>query len=194
MFTKILNNRLVEWAENHNLQKEEQAGYRKKYSTIDQIFSLQALWQKYIAKKEGRFYVLFIDFTKAFDFIHHYLVWFELIKSSVNAKIAKSFKLYVCKFNILCKDTLKINRVFSMYFRYTTGMYVKPFSFFTIHVYTWTCRYDEKWRFLRCICGWAESKNIDVYLCRRYCLWYGHCVSKAKKYEMCWENIVKNWV
>ena len=29
VFTKILNNRLVKWAENHNLQKEEQAGYRK---------------------------------------------------------------------------------------------------------------------------------------------------------------------
>ena len=43
VFTKILNNRLVKWAENRNLQKEEQAGlYRKKCSTIDEIFSLQA--------------------------------------------------------------------------------------------------------------------------------------------------------
>ena len=54
VFTKILNNRLVKWAESHNLQKEEQAGYRKKYSTIDQILSLQALCQKYITKKEGK--------------------------------------------------------------------------------------------------------------------------------------------
>ena len=51
VFTKILNNRLVNWAENHNLQKEEQAGYRKNYSTIDQIFGLQALCQKYIEKR-----------------------------------------------------------------------------------------------------------------------------------------------
>ena len=29
VFTKILNNRLVMWAENHKSQKEEQAGYRK---------------------------------------------------------------------------------------------------------------------------------------------------------------------
>ena len=54
VFTKILNNRLVKWAESHNLQKEEQAGYRKNYSTIDQIFSLQALCQKYNPKKEGK--------------------------------------------------------------------------------------------------------------------------------------------
>ena len=89
VFTKILNNRLVKWAENHNLQKEEQAGYKKNYSTIDQIFSLQALCQKYITKKKGRFYVLFIDFTKAFDTIPHNLLWYKLIKSGVHGKLLK---------------------------------------------------------------------------------------------------------
>ena len=89
VFTKILNDRLVKWAENHNLQKEEQAGYRKNYSTIDQIFSLQPLCQKYITKKKGRFYVLFIDFTKAFDTIPHNLLWYKLIKSGVHGKLLK---------------------------------------------------------------------------------------------------------
>ena len=84
VFTKILNDRLVKWAENHKLQKEEQAGYRKNYSKIDQIFSLQPLCQKYITKKKGRFYVLFIDFTKAFDTIPHNLLWYKLIKSGVH--------------------------------------------------------------------------------------------------------------
>ena len=52
-----MNNRLVEWAEHHNLQKDEQAGYRK--NTV----SLQSLCQKYVTKK--KFYVIFIiDFKK----------------------------------------------------------------------------------------------------------------------------------
>ena len=135
MFTKILNNRLVKWAENHNLQKEEQAGYRKKYSTIDLIFRLQALCQKYIIKKEGRFYALFIEFTKAFETIHHHLVWYEVIKAGVKAKIAKRFKLYVCKFKILCKDTV---RILTKYFQCTVstrqGYMLSPF--FSLYMYT----------------------------------------------------------
>ena len=41
------------------------------------------------AKKKGRFYVLFIDFTKAFDTIPHNLLWYKLIKSGVHGKLLK---------------------------------------------------------------------------------------------------------
>lgn len=62
IFTKLLNKRLVTWAGNNNLLYEEQAGYRAGYSTVDQIFVLQSVVQKYVSKPRGRFYVAFIDF------------------------------------------------------------------------------------------------------------------------------------
>ena len=40
-------------------------------STIDNIFTLQSLAQKYLSKPGGRFYCLYIDFSKAFDRIRH---------------------------------------------------------------------------------------------------------------------------
>ena len=43
IFTKILNERFIIWAKENNVDKEEQAGYRRNYSTIDQIFNLQSL-------------------------------------------------------------------------------------------------------------------------------------------------------
>lgn len=88
-FTKILNARLVKWAELHDLQYEEQAGYRKGYSTIDNIFTLYAITEKYLCKDKGRFYVLFIDFSKAFDSIPHSLLWFKLIQEGVHGKMLK---------------------------------------------------------------------------------------------------------
>lgn len=71
IFPKILNNRLVTWANSQGQYYEEQAGYREGYSTVDHIFSLYTLTQKYLSKPNGRFYVLFVDFSKAFDKIPH---------------------------------------------------------------------------------------------------------------------------
>jgi len=40
LFTMILNKRLSEWAEQHGLRAKGQAGFRKDYRTIDQLFIL----------------------------------------------------------------------------------------------------------------------------------------------------------
>ena len=89
VFSKVLNNRLVDWAENTGIQKEEQAGFRKRYSTIDNIFVLQALIQKYCSRNSGRFYVLYVDFSKAFDTIPHALLFYQLMSKGVHGRILK---------------------------------------------------------------------------------------------------------
>ena len=48
IFTKILNNRLVEWVESENLLFQEQKGFRRGQSTIDQVFILNTMIQKYL--------------------------------------------------------------------------------------------------------------------------------------------------
>ena len=79
MLTKILNERFISWAKENNDKenndKEEQAGSRRNNSTIDQIFNLQSLVQKYMCKSKGRCYVLMVDFSKAFDTEPHVLLW-----------------------------------------------------------------------------------------------------------------------
>ena len=50
--------RLQKWAEENRVIDESQAGFRKGYSTIDNIFSLQAIIQKYICRPRGRFYCI----------------------------------------------------------------------------------------------------------------------------------------
>ena len=87
MFTKIINNRLVLWMENCELQKEEQAGFRKGYSTVDNIFVLQSLIQKYCTRKGGRFYTIFVDFSKAFDTIPHALLFYQLMTKGAHGKV-----------------------------------------------------------------------------------------------------------
>ena len=49
-FMKVLSKRLTKWAENNSVIDESQAGFRHGYSTIDNIFNLQAVIQKYLSK------------------------------------------------------------------------------------------------------------------------------------------------
>ncbi len=43
LFTMILDKRLNEWVKQHGLRAKGQAGFRKDYRTIDQLFILQTL-------------------------------------------------------------------------------------------------------------------------------------------------------
>ena len=51
IFTKILNERLVKWPEFENKYFVEQAGFRKRFSTMNQIFNLYTMCENYLSKK-----------------------------------------------------------------------------------------------------------------------------------------------
>ena len=53
---------------------------------MNNMFTLQSLVQKHISKEKGRYHVLFIDFSKAFDMIPHSLLWYKLIKSGIHGR------------------------------------------------------------------------------------------------------------
>ena len=89
IFTKILNTRLVNWADDNDKMFQEQCGFTKGKSTVDQIFILNALVQKYLTKKGGRFYCIYVDFSKAFDSVPHLNLWFKLISSGVHGNVIK---------------------------------------------------------------------------------------------------------
>ena len=55
-------------------------------STIDNIFILNSLINHCVNKNE-RLYSAFIDFTKAFDFVVRYVLWYKLLKIGVRGKM-----------------------------------------------------------------------------------------------------------
>ncbi|CAF2065175.1 unnamed protein product [Rotaria magnacalcarata] len=80
----VLLNRLK-----HQLEpflSEEQAGFRKDRSTVQQILILRLLAEK--AKRNGtKIYNCFIDFQKAFDTIKHKIIWATLRSYGVDNKL-----------------------------------------------------------------------------------------------------------
>ena len=92
IFSHILQSRLKAWCESNDLIPEEQAGFRKDYSTIDNIFNLNAVVQKYITKSKGRFYTLFVDFRVAFDSINRDKLWNVLQKDGCHGRMLNIIK------------------------------------------------------------------------------------------------------
>ena len=92
LYSSIINERLSRFCEDNDLIPEAQAGFRKGYSTIDNIFTLQSLVQKYLTKQGGRFYTLFVDFSKAFDCIDRVKLLFVLLHKGVHGKMFQSLQ------------------------------------------------------------------------------------------------------
>ena len=88
LFTSVLNDRLNQYLENMNILNEEQAGFRKHYSTTDHIFNLKCLIDLYLCG--GRqLYCAFIDYKKAFDSINRTYLWQKLLSNNIDGKMFK---------------------------------------------------------------------------------------------------------
>ena len=97
VFTSVINNRLYNWAEENQKINEEQAGFRKSYSTIDHIYTLHSMASNCLfGSKRSKLYAAFIDFQKAFDSINRDRLWDILKKIGVSTRMINILKaMYV---------------------------------------------------------------------------------------------------
>jgi len=86
---KIILNRLTPQAE--EIIAEEQAGFRKGRSTMEQIFNLRVLCEKYSQHQQELFHV-FIDFKKAFDRVWHDALWATMHKYNMGKKLIETIQ------------------------------------------------------------------------------------------------------
>ena len=89
---------------------EEQSSFRTGHSTIDNMFVLYAIIQRYLLKKSGKVYVCFVDFRKAFDTINRSVLWNVLRKSGVGGKMLRILQsMYISvRSCVRCPDNLTV--------------------------------------------------------------------------------------
>ena len=95
LYSYIINKRLTQWIEENSIISESQAGFRKRYCTVDHLFTLVALIQKQLRnhrKLYRKLYVAFIDFRKTFDSVVRTKLWNILRNGGVKRKIFR----FVC--------------------------------------------------------------------------------------------------
>lgn len=93
VFTSIINTRLYNWAEEENKICEEQAGFRRGYSTVDHIFTLVSIIKNCLyGNKKKKFYVAFVDYKQAFDSVNRQNLWLILQKINMSTKMLTLLK------------------------------------------------------------------------------------------------------
>lgn len=91
LFSRVINNRLSEWAEKYYILIEAQAGFRPGMGTVDNFFVLHGLITHFINRGK-KLYCCFIDFTKAFDYVVRDNLWFKLVKLGLRGRILNIVK------------------------------------------------------------------------------------------------------
>ncbi len=80
MFTKLLETRITPMIEQQ--QPRVQAGFRKHYSTIDHLHTINQLIEK-SQEYQQELHLAFIDYTKAFDSLDHNFMLKALLRQGI---------------------------------------------------------------------------------------------------------------
>ena len=93
-YTIILNKRLSDWAEANNIIADEQAGFRRGRSTMDQLF---VLLETIKFRRPKTTYAAFIDIAKAYDKVWRNGLWYKLFKLELKVNFGESSEISIEK-------------------------------------------------------------------------------------------------
>ena len=128
LFSRVLNNRLTDWAENYNVYIEAQAGFRSRMGTVDNIFCLHGIIN-HLLNQGKQLYCAFIDFTKAFDYIVRENLWYKLIHMGIRGKILNIMKSMYDSVKSMVKFQNNLSDSYNCLLGVRQGESLSPFLF-----------------------------------------------------------------
>ena len=90
-YSTVINRRLLSFLESNNLLCDEQNGFRANRSCLEHIYTLYAIIKNRKNMLQDT-YVAFIDFSKCFDLIDTYILYFKLIETGIDGKMYFTLK------------------------------------------------------------------------------------------------------
>ena len=128
IFEFIVNNRLTFVNEAFGRIDEYNGGFLKGSRTSDNIFILKSLIdrQLYLGKK---LYVVFVDFSKAFDFINRNILFYKIVKSGITGRIIDTVRDMYRKTKCKVKTTDGLSPEINNFFGVNQGGTLSPLLF-----------------------------------------------------------------
>ncbi len=91
VFAMIFESRISPWAETNDLRAKGQAGFRKDFRTIDNLFIFRTLTEQARFQKK-QLYTCFVDFKKAFNTVPRDLLWQVLEGLGISGRILECLR------------------------------------------------------------------------------------------------------
>ncbi len=86
VFSTVLY-RLITYLDDNRKLSDNQAAYRKSCSTIDHLYILKSIINKYVIHNKAKLYCCFVDFNKAFDSIPREYLFLKLLCLGIGRKL-----------------------------------------------------------------------------------------------------------
>ncbi len=91
LFLGIINARVMNYCELCDLFVDEQCGFRKNGSCVDQLYTLTSLVRNRLSENKST-YACFIDMQKAFDWVDRDMLFNKLLEYNIDGKIYNCIK------------------------------------------------------------------------------------------------------
>ncbi|XP_037959929.1 uncharacterized protein LOC119689217 [Teleopsis dalmanni] len=128
VFTGILHQRLQSWVDDKKLLSEFQVGFRRGYSTVDNVFILTNIAKLYV-EKEKKLYVFFVDFKATFDSIGRDAMFYKLSNYGVFTKMLNILRALYCNTTAAVWDGNSLSKWFSSNTGVKQGCLIRPLLF-----------------------------------------------------------------
>ncbi len=86
VFNSILSKRINQFLEENSKLSRSQAAFRKSHSTLDHVYTLKTIVNKYVLKHKSKLYCCFVDFKKAYDSVWREGMLVKLRKLGIGGK------------------------------------------------------------------------------------------------------------
>ena len=129
IFTSIINHRLTFWGESMNKINEAQAGFRKGYTTIDNMFILESVIKRYLNTQSGKLYAMFVDFSKAFDSVHRHKLWAVCNTNGLSLKMTNLLSSLYENVKACVRNKNILSDTFDVHVGVRQGCVLSPFLF-----------------------------------------------------------------
>ena len=128
LFTAIINTRLNAFSDERYLITHSQAGFRKGFSTSDNLFIIQSLID-ILKSKNKKLYCAFVDFKQAFDTVWRKGLWYKLDQYNINGKCLQLIKNMYANIKSRIMNTEGTSAYFACLNGVRQGENLSPFSF-----------------------------------------------------------------